>query len=161
MTDFKQRLGDFSIREKNLWFEFIVDIMVALYYYPAMFSLLLRGDGALSGEAMTEVIVNTVVYAVVVSVLISIFLHTQTKPEPRDERDYLIEAKSNLWFSRALVFGVLAVMGTIMFHEFNPWSSEALLPMTPLVIAHLLLFVLMVASMVNSVLKLAMYRIGA
>lgn len=160
MHDIKDRLGDFSIREKNLWFELLVDIAVALYYYPRMFVLLRRGDGALTGAVMTDVIINTVMLAIGVSVVISIFLHAQQKPEPRDERDYMIEARSNLWFSRLLVLGVLAVIGTVVFHQFNPWSAEALLPLTPLVIAHCLLFVLMVASMVNSVLKLAMYRLG-
>lgn len=160
MPTLKETLDDFSIREKNLWFEFLVDIVVALYYYPRVLGLLWRGDGALSGAAMTDLIINTVMVAVGASVLISILLHTQQKPEPRDERDYMIEARSNLWFSRVLVVGVLAVIGTVVFHQFNPWSAQALLPLTPLVLAHLLLFVLMLASMVNSVLRLLMYRLG-
>lgn len=160
MSSLKETLDDFSIREKNLWFEFFVDIVVAVYYYPRAFGLLLRGDGALTGAAMTDLIINTVMVAIGASVLISLLLHSQQKPEPRDERDLLIEARSNLWFSRLLMLGVLAVIGLIVFHQFNPWSSQALLPLTPLVIAHLLLFVLMLASMVNAVLKLLMYRLG-
>lgn len=155
----RERLGDFSAREKHLWFELLVDIGVALYYYPKAFHLLMAGDGALSGEVMTDLVVNTVMLAIGLSIALAILLHMQDKPEPKDERDYMIEARSNGWYSRFLIGGVMAVMGVIVMQEFTLWPGDWFVA-TPLVLAHLLLLVLMLASMLNSILKLLMYRTG-
>jgi hypothetical protein len=155
----KAILGDFSVREKNLWFELIVDVVVALYYYPKVFKLMLAGS--LTGTAMTNLIVSTVVLAIIASAVLAALLHQQQKPEPLDERDFYIDARATLWFARVLVFGVVSVMGWIVLQEFNPWPDRALFVMSPLVIAHFLLFSLMLASMTKSILKLLMYRLGS
>lgn len=156
----RERLGDFSVREKNLWFELLLDVVIAIYYYPRVFKLILQDSGALTGSAVVDLLINTVMLAIIVSALLSVLLHTQKKPEPKDERDYIIDAKCDYCFSRMLMFGVLFVMGWIVLQQFNPWPERNLFELTPLVIAHLLLFVVMISSMVHSVLKLMLYRLG-
>jgi len=54
---------------------------------------------------------------------------------------------------------VVSVMGWIVLQEFNPWRDRELFALSPLVIAHFLLFSLMLASMTKSILKLLMYRL--
>jgi hypothetical protein len=159
----KEVLGDFSIREKNLWFELLVDVVVALYYYPKAFRLMMAGDQALSGTFMVGLITSTVILAIIVSSVLSVFLHTQTKPEPKDERDRLIEAHSGLLANRVLVGGVLLIMAYVVLQELagDIARSRALFTLTPLVIAHLLLVALMLSSMTNSIAKLVSYRRGS
>ncbi len=161
----KELLDDYSVREKNLWFQFLVDVAVALYYWPKALSLMLRGDEALRGAAMVGLITSTVIWAIVISVVLSIFLHTQQKPEPKDERDHLIDARSSLLSGRVLVSGMLIIMGNIVFQETfgERMGGRALFTgtMSPLLIAHLLLVVLMVASMVGTSAKLYLCRKGA
>ena len=156
----RERLGYFSVREKNLWFELLLDVVVAVYYYPRAFALILRDSAELTGTAVVDLLINTVILAILVSALLSVLLHTQKKPEPKDERDFIIDAKCDYLFSRMMMFGVLFVMGWIVMQQFNPWPERNLFELTPLVIAHVLLFVVMISSMAHSVMKLLLYRLG-
>jgi hypothetical protein len=162
----KEQLDDYSIREKDLWFELIVDITVALFYWPQAFRLMAAGDGAMRGDAMVGLITSTVVIAIVVSTLLSIFLHTQQKPEPMDERDYMIAARSSLLASRVLVVCLFALIGHLVMSEFSSDTIPGIqwmgyLPdISPLVIAHLLLVAIMARSFTGTVARLYFYRKG-
>lgn len=158
----KQLLGDFSVREKNLWFELLLDLAVALYYWPKAFLLMRAGDAALAGKAMVSLIVSTVFAAIMFSIVLSVLLHAQQKPEPMDERDLAIAARGKVWAGRVLVFGILAIIAQIVLQEMavpfvsvrNPFQ------LTPLIIAHLLLVALMLASFTSSLTRLFCYRRG-
>ncbi|HEY0962497.1 MAG TPA: hypothetical protein VGE69_09075 [Pseudomonadales bacterium] len=150
----------YSIREKNLWFEFLSDIAIALYYWPKAIPLMLAGDDALRSGAMANLIASTVVWAIVVTTALSIFLHTQRKPEPMDERDYLIAARGSHVAVRMLVACVLVVIGLIVFRELTDAAQLDVFPLSPLVIAHLLLVSLMLWSMTSTIIRLFCYRRG-
>lgn len=157
-----EQIDSFSIREKNLWFEFLVDVAVALYYWPKALGLMWAGDAALRDGAV-GLITSTVIWAIVVSTVLSAFLHTQQKPEPKDERDYIIDARSSLLSGRVLTMGVLVIMGNVVIQEMvGEWAvGRGLFVLTPLLIAHLLLVVLMLASMTDKVSRLYFYRRGS
>lgn len=159
----KERLGDFSIREKNLWFEFCVDVVVALYYYPNAFALMMAGDGALMGAPMVGLITTTVILAIIVRGVLSAFLHTQVKPEPKDERDHLIDARGSLFAGRVLVAANVFLIGLLVLQQIADGArvGGVLLMLTPLVIAHLLLVALMLAAMTHTVTRLVCYRRGS
>lgn len=157
----KNVMGDLSIREKNLWVELLVDVVVALYYYPKMFLLITAGNAALTGERMTNLIISTVGLAIFVSVALAALLHEKTTPEPKDERDLLIDSRGSALFGRTMLACVLVIMGMIVMQEMTLGRQTGwLITMTPLVIAHLLLFTLMISSTASSVLKLVLYRRG-
>lgn len=156
----KEQLDTYSIREKNLWFEFLSDVAVALYYWPKAVQLILAGDEALRSGAMAKLIVSTVGLAIVVVIALSIFLHTQQKPEPMDERDYMIAARASHLAGRVLVACLLAVIGLIVFREMTDAAQLDVFPLSPLVIAHLLLVSLMLWSMTRSAARLFFYRRG-
>jgi hypothetical protein len=158
----KEQLDSYSTREKNLWFEFLVDIAVAIYYWPKAIALMLAGDGALRGGAMVGLITSTVILAIVISGALSIFLHTKQKPEPMDERDHMIQARASLWSGRVLVVGMLSIMGNIVLQEMigEQAVGRGVFGLTPLLIAHLMLVMLMVASLVGTSVKLYLYRKG-
>jgi hypothetical protein len=151
-----------SIREKNLWFELFVDIGVALYYYPKAFQLILRGDEALRGDAMVSLITSTVILAIILSSALSILLHTREKPEPMDERDFQIAWRAGFWSHRVLVACILVLIGRIVVEAMLPEYQvvRAGIRMGPLVIAHLMLVALMLASMTSTAYKLLSYRRG-
>ncbi|MGV3591164.1 MAG: hypothetical protein ACO1PZ_05700 [Gammaproteobacteria bacterium] len=151
---------DYSIREKNLWFDFLSDLAVALYYWPAAIRLMLAGDDALRSGAMVGLITSTVIWAIVVTGAMSIFLHTRQKPEPMDERDYMIAARASLLAGRVLVACLLALIGLVVFREMTDAAQLDVFPLSPLVIAHLLLVSLMLWSMTSSVARLFFYRRG-
>jgi hypothetical protein len=161
----KELLDDYSIREKNLWFQLFVDIAVALYYWPQALRLMAAGD--LSGGAMVGLITGTVITAIVVSAVLSIFLHMQQKPEPMDERDYMIEARSSLLASRVLVVCVFIIIGHVVMQELAPPAPElGIGPLnyfslfSPLMMAHMLLIALMLWSFAGSLARLYFYRRG-
>jgi hypothetical protein len=158
----KEQLDTYSTREKNLWFEFLTDLAVALYYWPNAIRLMMFGDEALRGGAMIGLITSTVVIAIVVSGALSIFLHTQQKPEPMDERDYMIAARSSLYAGRVLVACLIVVIGMLVIEEIpGPYTSHfEFFQLSPLVLAHLLLVSLMLWSMTSSIARLFFYRRG-
>lgn len=157
----KNALGDISTREKNLWVELLVDVIVALYYYPKMFLLITAGDVALTGERMTNLIISTVMLAIFVSVALAALLHDRKEPEPRDERDLIIDNRGSVLFGRLLLACVLAIMAMIVTQQMSIGRRvDWLIELSPLVIGHLLLFTLMISSTASSALKLVLYRRG-
>jgi hypothetical protein len=157
-----EQLDTYSIREKNLWFEFLTDLAVALYYWPGAVRLMMAGDEALRGGAMVGLITSTVIVAIVVTGALSIFLHTQQKPEPMDERDYMILAQGSLLAGRVLVGCLIVVIGLVVIEEIpGPYTSHIrFFTLSPLVMAHLLLVSLMLWSMTSTVARLFCYRRG-
>ncbi len=156
----RQIFGDVSVREQKLWLELVVDVAVGLYFYPRAFALVAAGDAALTGNVMTGLIIGTVTWAIIISVALSLVVGTQHKAEPRDERDFLIESRTGRWFGRILVLGILGIIGLIVVQAMAADASTVLFALTPLGIAILLLFCLMLASLVDSVAKLYCYRRG-
>ncbi|MDY6983901.1 MAG: hypothetical protein SV422_12500 [Pseudomonadota bacterium] len=166
----KEQPDTYSIREKNLWFEFLVNLAVGIYYWPQALRLMTMGDDALRGSAMIGLIASTVVVAVAVSIALSIFLHAQQKPEPMDERDFTIEARASVLASRVLVTCVFVIIGHLVMQELAtrldgepvsvvPFTSYSL-TLSPLVLAHALLIAVMLWSFVGTVTRLYFYRRG-
>jgi hypothetical protein len=156
----KEMMGDISVREQKLWFELAVDVAVGLYFYPKTFALMAAGDAALTGKAMTGLIVGTVMWAVIVSGALALLFKINQKAEPKDERDHLIENTAGRWFGRVLVICLLALVGLIVVQAMAADLGSLLFTLTPLGIAILLLFSLMLASLVDSIAKLYCYRRG-
>ena len=152
--------SDISVREKKLWLELVVDIAIGLYFYPKAFALMLAGDAALTGKAMANLIMGTVMWAITVSIVFAVVFKSNEKTEPKDERDYLIEIMSGRWFGRILVVCLMTIVGFIVVQAMAADVGPPLLTLTPLGIALLLLFSLMLASLVDSVVKLRSYRRG-
>jgi hypothetical protein len=157
-----ERLGDFSIREKNLWFEVIVDVAVAGYYWPRVYRLMLAGDDALLGRDMAELITKTILWAITVAIVLGIFLHNQQKPEPMDERYRQIAMRGTQWSKHVLAACVLILMAYVAGMELMPDSmtERNIFTLTPLLMAHLLLVALMLTSFTDKLVKLFSYRRG-
>jgi hypothetical protein len=160
----KAMFDEISVREKKLWFEFVVDVVVGLYFYPQAFVLMAAGDAALTGRAMTGLIMGTVTWAIIASIGLALVFRTREKPEPKDERDRLIEITTGRWFGRVLVLCLLGIIGLVVVQamavDIDTQLFAQSFALTPLGIALLLLFSLMLASLTDSIMKLYCYRRG-
>lgn len=158
----KEQLDSYSTREKNLWFELLVDLGVGLYYWPNAVRLMLAGDDALRGAPMAGLLLKTVMAAVFFVVALSVFLHKQETPEPMDERDHMIKARSSLIAERVLIGCLIALIGLVVVQELpGPYTSHFIfLTLSPLVMAHLLLVSLMAWSFTSVLARLYYYRRG-
>ena len=159
----KAIFDEISGREQKLWFELLVDVVIGLYFYPKAFALMAAGDEALTGRAMTNLIIGTVSWAIIIIIIgaaLATLFKLQHKPEPKDERDLLIEISTGRWFGRMLVFCLLGIIGLIVVQAMAVDIGIRFVTLTPLGIALLLLFSLMLASLVDSVAKLYCYRRG-
>ena len=158
----KEQLDSYSTREKNLWFELLVDLGVGLYYWPSAVRLMMAGDDALRGGPMAALLLKTMMAAIFFGIALSVFLHKQEKPEPLDERDQMIKARSSLIAERMLIGCLIAVIGLVVIQELpGPYTSHLVfLTLTPLVMAHLLLVSLMVWSFTSVIARLYYYRRG-
>lgn len=158
----KNRLGDLSVREKNLWVELLVNGLIAVYYIPRLFWLIHYGDRALRGAAMVNLIVGTVMTAIFARIVLAVLLHAQQKPEPMDERDHFIEQRANNVFGAVLQGCMLLVIASIAVQEFDGGAWRHLpMMLSPLVIANVLLVGFMLAAIARDVVKAVLYRRGA
>lgn len=151
---------EISSHEKKLWLELVVDIAIGIYFYPKAFALMAAGDAALTGRAMAGLIAGTVTWAVVVSIGLALVFNPKEKPEPKDERDRLIEVVAGRWFGRVLTFCLLTIVGLVVVQEMSDTVDTMLVVLTPLGMSLLLLFSLMLASLTDSIAKLHSYRRG-
>jgi hypothetical protein len=157
-----EQLDTYSTREKNLWVELLTDIAVALYYWPQALRLMLAGDDALRGGGMVSLIISTVLWAIFVGAALAVFLHTQKKPEPMDERDYMIAARSSLLRGRVQTSCIVALIALVVIQEIpgDYTSHLEFFTLSPLVMAHLLLVTLMSGSFADTIARLYYYRRG-
>jgi Na+-driven multidrug efflux pump len=154
-------LSDMSTTEKNLWAELLVNLVVALYYFPKVFVLIRAGDEALVSPAMAGLVVKTVIVAIVVGIVVGVFLRVWREPGKEDERDYQFAARGVLIANRALVIFVLLIMGQLVFEALFPGIAKLRgIKTNPMIIAHLLMLSLMLSSTIKAVAQLFLYRRG-
>jgi len=151
-------LSDMSTTEKNLWAELIVDVVVALYYFPKMLSLIRAGDTALI-PVMAGVVVISIILAIIVAIAVAILLRAWREPKREDERDRQFSARGTLIAYRALAVFVALIMGQLVFEGLFPGLRGGFAILTkPLLIAHLLLLSLLLSSAAKSATQLFLYR---
>lgn len=153
-------LDDMSVREKHLWVEVIVDIVVAVYYFPKLFGLFILGDEALTGPPMFNLIIQTVGLAIILAGIIGVILLRQEKTAPKDEREKQFYARANLIAYRVLLICICGLMGQIVMSEIFAGGRQSFLVLTPVIIANLLMIAIILAEMSKSVMRLFYYRRG-
>ncbi|MBT8147571.1 MAG: hypothetical protein KJN90_12010 [Gammaproteobacteria bacterium] len=153
-------LDSMSIREKDLWGELLIDVLVALYYFPKVFALMAQGDTMLRGGEMADLVISTIVLAIVVSIVVFGAIHRKGEAEDRDERDLQFEAQGNLLAFRVLYGFLVLILGQIVMWEyFSPSDLDALLTEAgPLVVGHMILLAMILTSMVKAAVQLFQYR---
>jgi Na+/alanine symporter len=154
-------LSEMATRERNLWAELLVDLVVALYYLPKMFTLISSDQAYLTNPAMAGLIVKTIILAIIAGILAGILLRPGKNPQKEDERDYQFSARGCLIANRVLIICVIVIMGHLAFAGLFPRLAAARgLDIPPMMVAHLLLISLILSSSIKSVAQLVYYRRG-
>lgn len=135
-----------SFEEKSVWITLAGHVVVAIVYAIAAARLMLAGVTDLSAYAAPFV------GAIVLMVILLVAGHAAAaiirRPEPRDERDCLIEWRAQSNSSWVLVAGVLLAITAMLFSFNSVW------------IAHLLLASLFGTEILGQVLRICSYRVG-
>ncbi|MCF6196495.1 MAG: hypothetical protein L3J50_07300 [Emcibacter sp.] len=107
-------LQDMSNREKSLWSKVLLDVIIALYFFPAVFAM--EGGMAANVDEIASLIRTVIVLAIVGSLVIY-WLLKAGKAEKKDERDYQFEARSYLVGYAVMLTAVSIFIGHIILNE--------------------------------------------
>lgn len=151
-------LSEMSNREKSIWAEILLDVVIALYFFPRVFAME-GGVGANAGE-MGGIIGVVIVIAIVGSAIIY-GLFGVGKVEAEDERDYQIDAKAHRLGYWAVVSTISFLIGHMVLNEATKeifgFQYEV---MTPGQIVVYMLLSLTISAFVKDSAKLFYYRRG-
>lgn len=150
-------LSNYSNRELNIWGELVLNILVSLYYFPAVF--LLEPGSNEYVEEFAWIVLKIVIFAVTYSIIVFSTISILTKEEKKDERDREFDIRGAWAGYNVLDISVAVVLVLIIVGEMaGDTSSISVIQMSPIFIAQLLMLVLVVSSMVKSLAKLYYYR---
>ena len=156
-------LENMALREKDLWAELFVDVVVALYYFPRVFALMREGDELLRSSQMLSTVISSIILAIVVSIVVFGTLHWQDpKLEKKDERDYRFEAQGsrNAYVSLNILLGILISIIISVEYFSGRGLGSFFVNLGPIGIANLILLAMIGASFFKAATQLISYRRG-
>ena len=152
-------LSNYSNRELNIWANLAINMGVAFYYFSKVWAM----SGGLDANMidLARIVGKIIVFTIVISIIVFGLINARGE-EKADERDYRFEAKANSIAYVTLIVGVVLVMSQLFLNEMGMayWNikNEHLLTLTPVVIGHLLLGALILASSAKSLCQMVLYR---
>jgi len=151
-------LSNVTNREKEIWANILLDLIVAGYFFPRV----LRLEGGLADNAgELAVLISTVIAIAIFWSILIYWLLDVGKAEAKDERDYLFEAKSALAGYHALAITISLLVGHIILNQtIKEIFNIEYEPLDSLKIAIYLLLALVVCAFVKDIIKLFYYRRG-
>ncbi len=148
---------DISTREKNIWIELSLNIVVSAYYFISVYNL--SGWTEISGEEIGRIIGNVIVFAILGTIILHILFIRGTKEENKDERDKAIEAKGNAFAYYVLVVLCFFLIGHIMLNEgIKDIFPRREIPVTGPLIIHFIFFALLISTSIKSIVQIICYR---
>ena len=146
-----------SFKEKSIWATFISVLVIFGYYFVTVIQMSIRVS--VSGADIGYLLLTVIILLAVVLVAFHIVLAIASKPEPEDERDLLIEAKSNGAANLLLGMGVCFTIAALIISEL--WGGRFMQDLArPFMMAHILLFSLFISEIVKLATQLFYYRRG-
>jgi len=148
---------DLSYQEKSILGSLLAVVVVYGYYFASVLRAIGRPefDGGSLGRLMLAVIA-----IIVIEVVYHIVLALESKTEPKDERDTLIECKAyrNAYF--LLATGAALVITYVIVAGLARDAAPTRIIVTPFLTINLVLFVMVVAELVKFLTQLFYYRWG-
>src|SRR5271165_1842391 len=144
---------DLSYQEKSILGSLLAMVVVYGYYFAAV--LRDAGRPEFDGGSLTRLIL-AVIAIVVIEIVYHIVLALESKPEPKDERDILIECKAyrNAYF--LLASGAFLVIAWVIMRD----AAPARIAVTNFITVNLVLFFMVVADVMKFLTQLFYYRRG-
>jgi hypothetical protein len=148
---------EMSYQEKSIAGSLAAMLVVYGYYFAAV--LRDMGQPQFAGTGLGRLIL-AVIAIVVIQVVYQIVLALESKPEPKDERDILIEAKAyrNGYF--ALATGAFLVIGAVIAAGLASSAAPTRIVVTPFLVVNLVLLFMVLAEFVKLATQLLYYRRG-
>jgi hypothetical protein len=148
---------DLSYQEKSILGSLLVMVVVYGYYFAAVLRDAGRPefDGGSLGRLMLAVIA-----IIVIEIVYHIVLAMESKPEPKDERDVLIECKAyrNAYF--LLATGAFLVIGSVIMANLVRETAPTRIMVTPFITVNLVLLFMVLAELTKFLTQLFYYRRG-
>jgi hypothetical protein len=148
---------DLSYQEKSILGSLLALVVVYGYYFAAVLRDASRPEfnGASVGR-----LVLAVIAIIVIEIAYHIVLALESKPEPKDERDILIECKAyrNAYF--LLATGAFLVIGCVIMAGLARDVAPTRIIVTPVITVNLVLFFMVLAELVKFLTQLFYYRRG-
>src|SRR5208337_3059236 len=144
---------DLSYQEKSILGSLLTMVVVYGYYFASV--LRDTSEPAFGGASVARLIF-AVIAIVVVEVVYQIVLALESKVEPKDERDILIECKAyrNAYF--LLASGAFLVIASVIMRD----AAPARIAVTNFITVNLVLFFMVVADVMKFLTQLFYYRRG-
>lgn len=154
---------DMSFKEKSTWISLVITLGIFGYYFINIWQL-----ASLPPEVAKERALDLLSYVIVVTIILEAVFHgmlaaTNHKAADlgADERDKLLEYKSNNLGYTVLAVGVIIVLGRLIFVEHFPQLTVAGSSLgIPMLTAHLLLFAFILSEIVRFSALVIHYRRG-
>ncbi|GEM_PF-599699 len=149
---------DISNREKEIWIELVISLLVAIYYFKHAFSN--GGFSDMFNPELGKVVINAILFSIFATIALTIFFNTKDDVK-KDERYYAIDAKANscAYYSFCLLC-VGIIVQTFISEKVGYFSDAHLLNINLSSVLHLILLSLIISGTVKSVTQLFFYRRG-
>jgi hypothetical protein len=143
-----------SFYEKSAWGTLLVLAVLGGLYFERVIGLA-RAD-ALSAETVVPMAIIFTIFLVAALVAFHAMIAVSGQPEAEDERDRQIGRRAAYWSGHAMGVGVFSVIFSIL--AASGLGRPAL--MSPLVIVHALIAVVLISELIDLALRILFYRRG-
>ncbi len=148
-----------SARERNIWIDVITSLIIGLYYLKYLLKIE-NWSGIWTGDIKSFIYV-VVAVAIASSVLKFAGISKKDAMEAADERDILMAAKAAAAAYYTLMTLIIAFIGHLVFAH-TIWQIFAFAEFlnSPVAVAHVLLLIVMITSIVKGFSQLYYYKRG-
>jgi hypothetical protein len=148
---------DLSYQEKSIAGSLMVMLLVYGYYFAGVLHHVGEPQFGASGLAR---LIWAVIAIVVIQIVYQIALALESHPEPKDERDVLIESKAyrNGYFAYGT--GAFLVIAMVIAAGLMGDAAPTRIVVTPFLVVNLVLLFMVLAEVVKLVTQLLYYRKG-
>jgi hypothetical protein len=148
---------DLSYQEKSILGSLLAMVVVYGYYFA---SALRHIDRAAFDSASIGRLMFTVIAIIVIEIVYHIILAIETRPEPKDERDLLIEGKAyrNAYF--VVATGAALVIGYVIVASLVRDAAPTRIVATPFLLVNSMLLFMVLAEVMKLATQLLYYRKG-
>jgi bacteriorhodopsin len=148
---------DMSYQEKSILGSLLAMVVVYGYYFTSALRHL--DQSAFDGGSIGRLLF-TVIAIVVIEIVYHIVLAIESKPEPKDERDLLIEGKAyrNAYF--VVATGAALVIGYVIVVTLVRDAAPTRIVATPFLLVNAMLLFMVLAELMKLATQLLFYRKG-
>lgn len=148
---------ELSYQEKSIVGSLLAMLVVYACYFASAFRHL--GQSQFDGGTLGR-LVTTVIAIVVIEIVYHIALALRAKPEPKDERDVLIDCKAYRTAYFAMFGGMSLVITWLIMAGLAGVAAPGRIPVAPFLVVNIILLVLVLTELLHFGAQLFYYRRG-